>query len=83
MEKSEYYRMIQKITDEGYGWDAIKDITKIMEQGWVAHETVMREAVWERKVVRKVVRSDKTNKSKVEMLQDMLGGEEECMNIIK
>lgn len=77
MDKSEYYIMLRKLVDQGHGWDAIKDITKLMEVAWENHEKVVREAVWERRVVRKVIASDKGYKHKVETLRDILGDDED------
>lgn len=77
MNKSEYYTIIHKLVEDGHGWDAIKDITKLMEVAWENHEKVVREAMWERRVVRKVITSDKGHKHKVETLRDILGDDED------
>ena len=73
MDKSEYYRHIRDIVEDGYGWQAIKDIAKMMEVAWENHEKTVREAVWEGKMIRKVITSDKGNKHKVETLRDLFG----------
>lgn len=69
-----YCRKIEWLVEHGYGWTAIRDITDMMNKAWNAHEAVLREAKWERDVVRKVLQSDKSNKHKVETLQDIVGG---------
>lgn len=73
MDKSEYYRLIRDIVEEGYGWQAIKDITRMMEIAWENHEKMIREIVWEGKMVRRVIASDKGYKHKVETLQGLIG----------
>ena len=77
MDKAEYYRTIRNIVQDGYGWDAIKDITKLMETAWDNHEAVIREAVWERKTIRRMVKSDKSNKAKIDAIKDVIGGDTE------
>ena len=77
MDKAEYYRTIHKLVEDGYGWDAIKDITKMMETAWDNHEAVIREAVWERNTIRRMVKSDKSNKAKIDAIKDVLGGDSE------
>lgn len=77
MDKSEYYRHIRDIVEDGYGWQAIKDITKMMEVAWENHDQMVREVVWEGKMVRRVIASDKGYKRKVEILQDLFGEEDE------
>lgn len=73
MDKGEYHRLIQEIVTNGYGWDAIRDISKMMKTMCDNQEKVIRKAMWERKVARRMVASDKSNKAKVEALKDVYG----------
>lgn len=78
MDKSEYYTMLRKLVDEGYGWEAIQDLTKMMCKEWNETKAEAREVKWQNNTVRKFANSDLTNKCKVDAINDVLGEDGEA-----
>ena len=73
MKKSDLYETLNKIVEEGNGWDAIQGLISIMHQKW--DKTMMEaiEARWQNNMVRNFAISDLTNKRKVDAIIDVLG----------
>ena len=77
MKKSDLYETLQKIVEEGYGWDAIQGLISIMHQKWDKTMIEASEVRWQNNIVRKFASSDLTNKRKVDAINDVLGGDGE------
>lgn len=73
MKKSDLYETLHKIVEEGYGWDAIQDLTKMLCKEWNEAKAEAREVKWQNNTVRKFANSDLTNKHKVDAINDVLG----------
>lgn len=78
MDKSEYCTMLHKLVSEGYGWEAIQDLTKMMCKEWNVTKAEAREVKWQNNTVRKFANSDLTNKRKVDAINDVLGEDGEA-----
>ena len=76
MDKGEYTRMIHSIVNNGYGFDAIKDISRILEQRWEKESRVMMDIKAEQKITRKILSTDQTTKHKISLIKDIIGTEE-------
>ena len=73
MKKSDLYETLNKIVEEGYGWEAVKDLIAIMHQKWDKTMIEASEVRWQNNMVRKFANSDLTNKRKVDAIIDVLG----------
>ena len=73
MKKSDLYETLNKIVEEGHGWEAVKDLIAMMHQKWDKTMIEASEVEWQNKTVRKFVKSDLTNKRKVDAINDVLG----------
>lgn len=78
MDRSGYYVMIHKLVEEGYGWEAIEDLTKMMCKEWNEAKLEARGVRWQNNTVRKFVKSDMTNTHKLDAIIDVLGEDGEA-----
>ena len=73
MNKSEYYTLLHRLVEEDYGWEAIQDLTKMLCKEWNDARAEAKEVRWQNNTVRKFVKSDMTNKHKLDAINDVLG----------
>ena len=78
MKKSDLYETLNKIVEEGYGWDAIQGLISIMHQEWDKTMKEVSNVMWQNNTVRKFASSDLTNKRKVDAIIDVLGEDGEA-----
>lgn len=78
MNKSEYYTMLNNIVSEGYGWEAIQDLTRMMCKEWNECKAEVRELRWKTNTVQKFLGADMTNKQKLDAIADVLGEDGEA-----
>ena len=78
MKKSDLYETLNKIVEEGNGWDAVQGLISIMHQKWDKTMIEASEVRWQNNTVRKFASSDLTNKRKVDAIIDVLGEDGEA-----
>ena len=78
MKKSDLYETLNRIVEEGHGWDAIQGLISIMHQKWDKTMKEVSEVRWQNNTVRKFANSDLTNKRKVDAIIDALGEDGEA-----
>ena len=72
MDKSEYYAMLNRLTEKGYGWQAVQDLIKMLCMEWNVARVEASEARWQINTALKFIDSDMSNKRKLDAINGVL-----------
>lgn len=76
MRDDEYFDAIEKIATSGRGYDAIRDITELLERQHENYKMIVKEIKAEKKAAKKILTSETLgNRYKIETVLGFLGGE--------
>lgn len=73
MDKAQYLKTIDHIVAEGHGFEALRDISKLLENNQKNIISGANEIKATHRVIQKIVASDATNRHKCNMIKDILG----------
>lgn len=72
MSNKEYETLISQIVSSGRGWDAIKDIARILEHESIDREIETREFAAEKRAIKRFCNSKQTPKQKVDAIKSIV-----------
>jgi len=68
MDETEYYSLVRRIVDGGKGYEAISDISRMLERKDEERMIAFAESKAERKMIQAICKSNQSYKSKVEVI---------------